>query len=234
MLNKLSVKYFTLLIFLGVILLSCSDKKNSSLSEEAKINADTDSEHTKLENTKSNVSLKEFVSWCSNPANQLNKSKDISELKYSLIYMPMETMAFLELRNQQYDYSKFQKTCGNYSEMTYFNLRIELTSGNGELIKYNLKTPAQYEERVRYTSFGMQNDIYLVQGNDTLRPGLYQSERIFEVAPYMIASFGFDNKKFDNKKEITIVLNDQLFEKGFIKFNYKNGQLIDMPTITVL
>src|SRR5438105_2151917 len=79
--------------------------------------------------------------------------------------------------------NKLNNTCTYYSEMTYFNLKIELTNGQGEILKYNLASPQQYDSRIKYISFGMQNDIFIVQNSDTLRPGLYQFERIFEVAP---------------------------------------------------
>ena len=234
-LNNNKLKYFLNLILIGSLcLLSCENKKNSSLSMMSGEEKEVNEKHDNLENTKRKISLNEFIKWYGNTENHLRKSKDISELRYTLSYMPAENMAFLELRSEQYDYSRFQKTCESYSELTYFNLKIELPNGSGELIKHNLQTAAQYDSRVKYTSFEMQNDIYLIQGNDTLRPGLYQCERIFEVAPYLTASIAFDNEKFDKTKGLTIVFNDRLFEKGFIKFNYTNGQLIDVPTITEL
>ena len=181
--------------------------------------------------TDKDVTVQEFVDWCADDDHKLNKLKEISDMKYNLSYLPAETMAFLELRKETYDFSKFQKAKEGYSEMTYFNFKIEALNARTELLKYKLSSPAQYDERVKYMAFGVEKDIYLVQGTDTLNPGLCHFERIFEVAPHGTLLFGFDNTQFDKDKEFTIVYNDRLFGKGFVKFNYKNKQLINLPKI---
>ena len=234
MLNKIVLKYF-FLIALGAVLLQCANKKskynldgsliNSSISETEPTNVES------IEYKKQTLTATEFIKWCADENNHLNKSKEMSEFKYNLAYMPVQSLAYLELRTEQYDEVKFQKACEHYTDMTYFNLKIELPNGSGELLKYQLQSPRQYEDRVKYISFNIQNDIYLVQKTDTLNPGLCQYERIFEVAPYATVMMAFDSKKFNKEKEFTIVFNDKLFNKGFIKFNYKNGQLINVPNI---
>lgn len=221
------LRIITFFATVSIAVVSCHGKEmKEQLSEQT-------SETIELENyTKEKLSVQEFVTWCADKNNKLSKSKDISDIRFGLSYMPAESMAFLELRTEEYDYPKFQETCNHYSDMTYFNFRIEVIDGIGELLKYKLESPSQYEARVKYMSFEMQKDIYLVQGKDTLLPGLFQFERIFEVAPYSTVMFSFDNKKFNRNNEFTIVYNDKLFEKGFVKFNYKNKQLINVPNIS--
>lgn len=219
-------KFNLIFIFLTALICSCS-QGDSDMAKEQEA-------HNELAHTKEKATAQEFVAWCSNEENHLAKSKVISELNYQLSYLPSESMAFLELRTEEYDYEKFKKTAANYKEMTYFNFKIELSGGSGELLKYQLNSPQQYESRVKYISFQMEKDLCLVQGQDTLYPGLYHFERAFEVVPYLTVMFAFDNKKFDKEKEFTIVYNDKLFEKGLIKFNYQNRQLIDMPNVVAL
>lgn len=192
-------------------------------------------EQTDVENyTSESVSVKEFVDWCADEDHKLTKTKDISEMRYNLSYLPSEAMAFLELRTKEYDLAGFQKIKEKYSEMTYFNFKIKVINGSGELLKHQLSSPSQYEARVKYMSFQMEKDIYLVQGNDTIPPGLFHFERIFEVAPYATIMFAFDNKKFNKDDGFTIVYHDRLFQKGLVKFNYKNRQLINLPNISGL
>jgi hypothetical protein len=215
-------------------LASCQNKKTAGVVAGQEKSAAVDEESPAVNYTEEKFTLPEFLKWCADEKNNLSKSKQISEMKFSLAFLPKECMAFLELRTEKYDIDKFQSVCNHYEDMSYFNFRIEQPGGQTELLKYNLHSPAQYEERIRYMSFEMQNDIFLLQGQDTLRPGLYQFERIFEVAPYATVQLAFDNKKFDRKKEFTICYNDRLFEKGFIKFNYKNWQLTNLPIISEL
>jgi hypothetical protein len=116
--------------------------------------------------------------------------------------------------------------------MSYFKFRIGKSEGTGELLKYNLSSAQEYTNRLNYISFEMQKDIFLIQDKDTVYPGLYHYERVFEVAPYATIVLAFDNEKFKPENEFTIVYNDRLFKKGYIKYNYKAGQLIDLPKIS--
>lgn len=189
-------------------------------------------EHLSLSNTKTELPLEEFVKWVGDKQNDLSKSKEISEMKYHLTYVPKECMAFLELKDEAYTPEEFNSALNSYKTMSYFNFRIELKDGKGELLKYNLTSPQQYTERINYVSFGMQKDIFLVQEKDTLLPGLYHFERTFDVAPFTTVMLAFDNEKFDPEKEFTIVYNDRLFNKGYIKYNYQPKQLIDLPNLS--
>lgn len=189
-------------------------------------------EHLSLSNTKTELPLEEFVKWVGDKQNDLSKSKEISEMKYHLTYVPKECMAFLELKDEAYTPEQFNNSLNSYKTMSYFNFRIELKDGKGELLKYNLTSPQQYTERINYVSFGMQKDIFLVQEKDTLLPGLYHFERTFDVAPFTTVMLAFDNEKFDPEKEFTIVYNDRLFNKGYIKYNYQPKQLIDLPNLS--
>ncbi len=180
------------------------------------------------------VSADEFVSWCSNEENQLSKSKAISEMIYRVNFLPAESMAYTELKTSQYDLETFQKTSESYKSMSYFNFRLQLNNGNGELLKYKVNSPAHYEERIKYVSFYMEKDLYLVQGNDTVYPGIYHFERTYEVVPFITVMLAFDNTKFDKEKEFTIVYNDKLFEKGLVKFTYQNKVLVDVPQVVQL
>lgn len=226
------IKQFKIVSFFAIVIIAVV----SCHSREAKEQLNEESEETtEVKNyTEEKVTVQEFVTWCADKNNKLCKSKDISDIRFNLTYMPAPSMAFLELRTETYDFPKFQETCDHYAEMTYFNLKLEVIDGTGELLKYKLQSPAQYDQRVKYMSFDMQKDICLVQGKDTLLPGLFQFERIFEVAPYSTVMVAFDNKKFNRDNEFTIIYNDKLFEKGFVKFNYKNKQLINLPNISGL
>lgn len=213
----------------------CHNKKSHSVGDTLDTGEEgLNNNEIIISNKEQNLTATEFIRWCADESNSLNKTKDISEFKYNLMYLSPQSMAYLELRTEEHDYARFQKTCDHYTEMTYFNLKIEVPKSSGELLKYELQSPLQYENRIKYISFNMQNDICLVQKGDSLRPGLYQFERIFEVAPYSTVMMAFDNKKFNREKEFTIVFNDKLFDKGYIKFNYKNGQLTNVPHITGL
>ncbi len=231
--------YFKYSIFCSILclLVSCQGKiqdvtgENVPTTESSLLNSSTESgENIK----KKNISVSEFIRWCMDEQNELNKTLSISEVKYNLSYMPKENLAYLELKTESYDLEKFKKTSDHYKDMIYFNLRIAVPEAEGELLKYKLTSPAEYEQRIKYLSFGVQDDIFITQGKDTIKPGLCQYERIFEVAPYATIQIAFDKKKLNPEEGFTFVYNDKLLEKGYVKFTYKTGQLVNLPNITSL
>ena len=223
MLSKYScfVLYFILFIFIGS---GCNNQEDSV--------SDSKKSGKMLEHINDQLPLNEFVSWVADTKNELSKSKEITDIDYRICYLPAESMAYMELKNENFSQEQFKQSCKYYTDMSYFNFRIELKQGSGELLKYHLNSPQQYNDRINYMAFGMQKDVFLIQGKDTLYSGLYHFERIFEVAPYATVMLAFDNKKFKREKEFTIVFNDRLFNKGYIKYNYKSNQLIDLPKLS--
>lgn len=191
-------------------------------------------ENEPLQNIGMEMPLIDFNAWISAEENNLVKSKNISELNFKMSFVPKESMAFNELKGQEYTKEEFDEALTHYKDMSYFNFRIEVPKEQGELLKYNLSSAQQYNDRINYMSFRMQKDIILVQDNDTLFPGIFHFERIFETAPFATVMLAFDNKKINLEKEFTIIYNDQLFNKGYIKYYYQPNLLIDLPKINSL
>ena len=190
-------------------------------------------DHTAMLNTKNNLPITEFANWVADKTNDLVKNKTISDVNYQIAFLPKDYLVYTELKNEDFTPEKFDAARKNYTGMTYFKFRIEVKNAGvgGELLKYKISSPAQYNARINYMSFKMQNDIFIVQGNDTLYPGMYHFERIYEIAPFATVMLAFDDKKFKPENEFTVVYNDRLFNKGFIKYNYSPKQLIDLPNI---
>lgn len=218
--------YYILITSVLVLFYSCREDANSVATSEPETDA------IELQNTHTDLPLNSFIEWVANKENNLVKNKEISEMNYKLSFMPKEYLAHLELKNEVYTEEQFAESVKHYSEMTYFNFRIELVGGSGELLKYNLNSGQQYNDRINYMSFRMPKDIFLIQGKDSLSPDLFHFERIFEVAPYATVMIAFDDEKFNPAEEFTIVYNDRLFNKGCIKFNYRPKLLIDLPNIS--
>lgn len=198
---------------------------------DAEMNESGQASHQPLEHMNERLPLKEFLSWVIDEENGLTKKKKISDIDYKIAYLPAEQMAYMELKNEPYTEEKFNSTLQNYKNMSYFNFRIELNSQSGEVLKYNLNSAQHYSERINYLAFGMQKDIFMIQNGDTLFSGLYHFERIYDLAPYATVMLAFDDKKFKKENEFSIVFNDHLFNKGYIKYNYKPNQIIDLPNL---
>jgi len=212
-------KVYCIVVF-AIVLLSC----NKNNKEEA-ISLEPIS-FSKLERVefKEPTKLVEFVQ---SEENGYIKNKLIGNINYSSILKPIDYM----IAKKRIDENDPNLKASNFEDLQYFDLRIEVKDHNSEFIKYDLESPQQYEERVKYCSFEMQHDIKLIDGKDTLECVLFHFERAFNVVPYGHFILGFETK---NKKVIegkTLCFDDHLFNQGIIKFTYSPSLLVKQPVL---
>lgn len=82
-------------------------------------------------------------------------------------------------------------------------------------------TSLTYEEGIKYMSFAMDNDFYVVTSkNDTIPCSGVNYERNFKIAPYQKVLLFFSGIAPDEK--IQLIYNDKLFKKGILKFQFKD------------
>jgi hypothetical protein len=118
--------------------------------------------------------------------------------------------------------------------MYYFNFKIALKDGNGELLKYNLSSASEYEQRVQYFAFEMQKDINLKINNRTIPCALFHFERAYDLAPYSVFLLGFPVENPSAYAEDTKILfeyQDHVFNTGKINFIFKINDLNNIPKI---
>jgi hypothetical protein len=88
-----------------------------------------------------------------------------------------------------------------------------------ELLKYAVGDEEEYQRRVSYYSFGMDKDIYLVVGSDTIPCATYQWERGFDASQKLIFQLVFSKKQWkENVNGFQLVFYDRVFNNGIIKF----------------
>lgn len=82
-------------------------------------------------------------------------------------------------------------------------------------------TSLSYEEGVKYMSFSLDKDFYVVTSkNDTIPCSGVNYERNFKVAPFQKVLLFFSG--IDPKEKIQLIYNDKLFKKGILKFQFKD------------
>jgi hypothetical protein len=89
-----------------------------------------------------------------------------------------------------------------------------------DLLKNNF-TGMTYEEGVKYMSFGLDRDFYVVTSkNDTIKCSGVTYERNYKVAPFQKVLLMFSG--IEPNEKIQLVYNDYLFRKGILKFKFKD------------
>jgi hypothetical protein len=212
----------------ALLLFSCKEKKEADISEKE----DTPvSFVTQKEDKDVSLDPASYVSWFRSSAHGLRRKKTINDIVYSLQFKSPEYVALIESNKDAVSGEKVRRRAGELQGLSYFDFVISLKEGSGELLKYNLASADEYQNRVKYMSFDMQKDVKLVQGKDTIPCGLYHFERIYDIAPYSNYLLAFDSKRIDPSKELVFVFDDKVFHNGLVKFTFSPNKLVYLPKL---
>ncbi|UZO80678.1 hypothetical protein NBT05_17265 [Aquimarina sp. ERC-38] len=104
-------------------------------------------------------------------------------------------------------------------------IEVEFQQEREDDLLKNKYTSRDYETSVKYMSFSMQNDFKaLVDNKDTIPCSGLTFERNFKVAPFKRVLLYFDN--IPEGVPITLLYDDTLFSKGFMRFNFTDTPII--------
>ncbi len=169
----------------------------------------------------------QLVAFINNTENGFIKSKTLDQITYYGVLKPVDFLLAQKRLSENND--TLQKE--DFEDLQYFDLRIKINDFTKEFIKYDLESPQQYRDRIDYCAFGMQHDIKLIDGKDTLNCVLFHFERGFDVIPYGHFILGFENQKNIMVNTKTLMFNDRLFNNGIIKFSFAPELMVNEPAL---
>jgi len=171
-----------------------------------------------------------FQQWVKEPEHGLLQTKKIDNVEYSLLCKPVDYIISKEAGNGKVSASEYARKIEELSDLIYFDLRIKIDHCNGEFLKYGVSSSEEYQDRVAYSAFAMQQDIRLVSGGDSIPCSLFHFERAFDVVPYGNFLMGFSADPA-TLKDLTFVFHDNLLQKGIIKFSVDPRLLTHLPKL---
>lgn len=211
-----------LIILSFICLYSCKDDVDIANTEQSSANNIVLEEKKELEK-------QEFITFYKKNS-LLHKQKNIAGINYTLSFIPQELMAMREV-GENVSSKEINAALAHYSDMNYFDFQIDIPGYNDELLKYRVDGKGNYEQRLKYCSFAIQNDLkILLNSKDTIDCGLVHYEREFNLAPRVKFVVAFPKWK-ENINEITFLFDDNLFNQGYIKLSMNNKNIINAPKL---
>lgn len=205
-----------LIFILPLMLFSCEHGDNTAVDSKSAVEVQNEI-----------MSPSALVTW-SEETNHQTKTQQIGDLTYTLTHVSPEYLAIHDL-GMDAAAKQIDSLKADYSGMDYFKLKIEAANFSEELLKYNLESASQYDERVRYCSFAIANDLTLKSNNQTVQCGLNHFERAFNAAPFVTIMLAFP--KTEIKKDVTVIFDDHLFNKGLIRFTWTAEEFDAFPKL---
>jgi hypothetical protein len=175
----------------------------------------------------------EYVSYVDQENNGLHSSKQLDDLSFEVTYKPTDYLVVKELKQKEIQSGDYEALRQEYKDMHYFLLSIKNTSSETDVLKYKISTQAAYSERLKYFAFGMEQDLRLVEGADTIPCSMVLYERnygISQQANFMIAFPVTDTSIVQDK---TILFEDQIFGMGMLKVNISKESIDAIPPLDV-
>ncbi|HYV95290.1 MAG TPA: hypothetical protein VE978_26175 [Chitinophagales bacterium] len=188
---------------------------------------------------KGSLSLSEYFDYVHKNEGRLTTRDSARGIIVSVEYLLPAILALREAGSLQNLSSQYQTLINNYKDADYFELTL---SKSDQSTRKYLKTlysdqdtsQSAFEE---YIDFGIQNEIQLLRGNDTI-PCAYLhreiSESISNKFKYTV-SFVTDSTQWNSKTQAdrAIIFNSQKLGIRNIKLSISSKQIQSFPTINI-
>lgn len=171
--------------------------------------------------------LKNYIA---NDEHGLHKEIEKNGITIEAFYKPSQMVWNSDISGEA-DHAKRELMIKACDTLTYFSLHF---SRNGkEIENAYVSEPEVFERIVNYLSFDILNDLYLINGNDTVPAVDAVYARTFGAGTSTLVTAVFDvNIKEDAKGEnVKLFLDDQMLETGLDEFAFQTSDIKKTPTL---
>ena len=188
-----------------------------------------------LASCKQSLEPKAYVQWVKSSENGLHKIKEIAPLKMDVLYTPRDYHIVNNLRSNEIDGSTYEAEKERLGELQYYHLKLSISNSNGKahIGNYEVQNIAEQQERLGYLSFGMKEDIYLLEQGDTLPCMAYHYEQAYDVKPHRSFLIAFAQREGLAKTDKTFVLDSPVFGTGPMKVQISSSDLLNIPDLKI-
>jgi len=186
--------------------------------------------------SKSAISLQEYFELLHKKESYITATDSSKGIIISAKYLPPSVMALQEAGRIDNLKSQYQNLIKNYEDADYFE--YTLTKGNESTRKYLQKlfngpdsSQNAFEE---YIDFGIQNDIKLVIGSDTLQCAYLHREISEAMSNKLTYTLSFVNSPAQNSSsepDRIIILNSSKLRLENIKLKISGKQIESLPPL---
>jgi hypothetical protein len=171
----------------------------------------------------------EYVHYVENPKKGLLIKENVNGLQYTLQYEPVEYVTMREMHALNIDPDTFKMQYQRFKGLEHYTLRIG-RRGIDSILNRQTDTSKLKGAMDSYFDFGIQKDIHLIEGKDTIPCGVCQYEGdMGGIAPYYSFVLGFTASNY--KGDRTVFYKDNLFKSGNVKFNIESSDFNAIPDL---
>lgn len=182
-------------------------------------------------NNASVLSGDDYLKFIQEPENGFFLEKRVDDIEFKLQYTTTEYMLINELRKTEIHKEVLDNKKRENEGLLFFKFKISSTQG-GDILSFRSNSQEETYERINYMSYGMEQDLVLVNDKDTIYPSLFNFARTYGVVPYADFIFAFDSKIGEH--DILILFDDKIFNSGLLKFKIDKEDLKNLPKLRTI
>jgi hypothetical protein len=160
----------------------------------------------------------EYVEYTQDQSNGLHVQITADSFTYDLQYEPAPYYVLKKVNPYELEAGELDTIIKEADLLEHFNLRLGHET-DSEYLRIGSTDPDEYFQRLRFYSFEVQNHLFLIQDQDTLRCLGVQFERTYNVAPFINLALTFDSKRSDGLGSQQLVYFDPLRNNEAVPFD---------------
>lgn len=177
------------------------------------------------------LSAEDYMKYVDDPSNGLIREKEVGDFIIGLQYRPAEYETIMQTGLNNLTQSAFDENLKEEKKLQFFVLRIGSADKKTDVLAQGITDQQEYYKRIEYLNAGIDKDIYLVDGTDTLSCVLHHFERTFHLAHFNTIMLAFENPHPDHIEDKTLVFDDKVFGIGRMKLTIDKKNIKNIPAI---
>jgi hypothetical protein len=175
------------------------------------------------------VSKQQYILYLENPNNNLRKKAIVADIEYTI---QLKTQEYIKIKeNNESNKSLNLNLLTGSDEIFWFNIFMSSKEGKENVLKYNVESLNQYNERINYFMINAEKSITLKVKNKECEKIGYYFQNNYGIANYDVMIVGFKIDKNMDYSTLDFEYVDLLFKSGPIKFKFHKNDIDKLPTV---
>jgi hypothetical protein len=175
------------------------------------------------------LSPQEYAHWIEDPANGLNITKNEKGYRFTLNYQPIEYIVAMQLRQSEIPEKVLKEEINKMEDLQYYTFKLSTQDGKPVFSGDSLNFP----EKMIYLLSGMQKDMVLLEGADSLPCKLFHFEEANGVLPYDNCVMAFERSKGTQQDKTFLYRADKL-GIDWVKIPVKAAEINKIPKLKTI
>lgn len=170
----------------------------------------------------------EYVRWVEDSRNGLCVREQRGEYIYELQYQPLEYLVALQERKEELEKKRMEEEMEKRKHLEYLTLKISTIRGKG----ISSDKEVEIADKELYLLSGMQKDIIMLDGNDSIQCAMFHMELSNNFLPYDQCLLAFE-KPENSRKDLKILFRTDQYDQGVVLLEIKRNNINKAPKCKV-